>query len=90
MTELEEFFLHSKPSQILVQLNYPGKDHYTSEIAKEVDCTYSHAVRIIKKMESHDLIQTRKEGRKKVVELTEKGQEIVEPLSELLHKLQQE
>lgn len=87
MAKLEELFLHTKPSRILVQLNHPNRENYTAEIASEVGCTYSHAVRVVQKMEKEGLVHTHREGRKKPVELTQKGREIAEPLSELIHLL---
>lgn len=84
MSEIEDLFLHTKPAHILVQLNHPERENHTSEIARRTDCTYSHAVRIIEKMEERGLVETHREGRKKPVTLTEKGEKIAEPLSEII------
>jgi len=84
MSEIEDLFLHSKPAHILVQLSHPERENHTSEIARRTDCTYSHAVRIIEKMEDNELVETHREGRKKPVELTKKGKKIAEPMNELL------
>jgi predicted transcriptional regulator len=83
----EDLFLHSKPAKIMVQLNNPTKENYASKIAKNVDCTYSHAVRTIQKLEEQELIVSNKNGRKKELRLTEEGGEIAETLSELLYQL---
>lgn len=85
MTELEELLLHSKPVKILVQLNNPSRDNYPSQIAKDIDCTYSHAVRTLQRLEEQGLIESEKSGRKKHLKLTEKGKKIAKALSELLH-----
>lgn len=87
MKNKEDLFLHSKPAKILVQLNNPTKENYASKIAKNVDCTYSHAVRTIQNLEDYDLIESEKKGRKKELKLTDEGREIAETLSELLHQL---
>ncbi len=87
MGEKEELFLKLKPARILVELNDPNTDSYTSQIAQEVDCTYSHAVRIIQRLEEEGLVESEKEGRKKILKLTAKGQQIAETLSHLLHQL---
>lgn len=88
MAKLEELFLHTKPCHILVQLNHPQRENYISEISSEIDCTYSHAVRVIQKLEEKDLVQTHKEGRKKKVELTEKGRNLAEILGDLIYELE--
>lgn len=89
MTSKEDLFLHSKPVKILVQLNNPAKENYPSQISREIDCTYSHTVRIIQKLEQNGLVRAEKEGRKKQLQLTEEGQDIAETLSQLLHQLRQ-
>jgi DNA-binding MarR family transcriptional regulator len=87
LTELEELLLHSKPVKILVHLNNPSTDNYPSQIAKDIDCTYSHTVRITQRLEDHSLINAEKNGRKKQLQLTDKGEKISKVLSELLHIL---
>lgn len=87
MGEKEELFLKLKPARILVQLNDPHTENYTSKVAREVDCTYSHAVRIIQRLKEEDLVETEKEGRKKMIKLTASGQQISETLSHLMHQL---
>jgi DNA-binding MarR family transcriptional regulator len=48
---------------------------YPSEVAKRVNVTYSHIVKITKKCESLGLITMSKLGRIKKITLTAKGQE---------------
>jgi len=84
MTELEEFFLNVKPVKILIVLNDPNTESYASAISKKTDCTYSHTVRIIQKMEDFNLIESNMKGRKKELELTEKGRELAKSLSEVM------
>ncbi|MFB6100846.1 MAG: winged helix DNA-binding protein [Candidatus Nanohalobium sp.] len=86
MTDAEDIFLHKKPARLMVHLNNPARDNYTSQIAREIDCTYSHAVRITQKLEETGLVKSRKEGRKKILELTTPGEQVAEALSELLHR----
>lgn len=85
MTDLEQFFLNVKPVKILIELNNPSTENYASAISKKTDCTYSHTVRILGKMEESDLITSDMKGRKKELELTEEGQELAQTLSEALH-----
>lgn len=51
---------------------------YGSVLAKEVDCTYSHAVKILQEMEKAKLVDFEKQGRIKVINLTENGNKIAE------------
>lgn len=72
--ELEIMFLHDKPSRIITRLKGPKK--YASILAKEVDCTYSHAVRILQDMKKLGLVEFERKGRIKLVGLTKTGEEI--------------
>lgn len=84
MEDLESFFLNVKPVKILITLNNPGTDNYASAISKKTDCTYSHTVRIIQKLEDAGLVESNMKGRKKEIELTEKGLKLAKALSEAL------
>ena len=86
MSQKEELLLHTKPVKILVQLHNPSSDNYASQLAREIDCTYSHAVRTVKRLEEHGLIEKQQKGRKNHIELTEPGKNIAEVLAELLHQ----
>ncbi|MFO7793611.1 MAG: winged helix DNA-binding protein [Candidatus Nanohaloarchaea archaeon] len=88
MEDLESFFLNVKPVKILITLNNPGTDNYASAISKETDCTYSHTVRIIQKLEDGGLVESNMKGRKKEIELTEKGLELAKALSGALHLME--
>jgi predicted transcriptional regulator len=52
-----------------------------------VDCTYSHAVKILQGLEKMGLVQFEKKGRIKLIKLTKRGCEIadlIEKVRELL------
>lgn len=87
MNGLEEFFLNVKPAKILIALNDPNTESYASAISKKTDCTYSHTVRIIQKLEGFDLVESEMKGRKKELELTDRGQKLAKVLSEVMHLL---
>ncbi|MFH1211509.1 MAG: winged helix DNA-binding protein [Candidatus Woesearchaeota archaeon] len=61
---------------MLVTLLNKNKDIYASSLAKVVDCTYSHVVKILQEMEKSGLIAFEKQGRLKVLTLTKKGEEV--------------
>lgn len=86
---LQEFFVNVKSAKILVSLSNPTVDNYASEISSEVDCTYSHTVRILQKFEKEGLVTTNKEGRKKMVELTSDGEDLAQKMGDLMHELGQ-
>ncbi|MFB6116289.1 MAG: winged helix DNA-binding protein [Candidatus Nanosalina sp.] len=85
--DLESFFINEKPVKILVNINSGFTGNYASELSSEVDATYSHTVRILHQLEEFELIESEKDGRKKVVELTDEGEEIAKTCGELLNKL---
>jgi DNA-binding MarR family transcriptional regulator len=87
MEGLEEFFLNVKPVKILIVLNDPNTGSYASAISKKADCTYSHTVRIIQRMEESGLVDSEMKGRKKELELTEEGRELAQALSGVKYKL---
>lgn len=63
---------------MLVALKKLSKARYGSILAKEVDCTYSHAVKILQMLEKLDLVIFEKKGRMKLIKLTKKGQELAD------------
>jgi len=71
-----DIFFRRKPALMLVALKRISRARYGSVLAKEVDCTYSHAVKILQGLEKLDLVGFEKKGRVKLIKLTKKGQEI--------------
>jgi len=85
--EIFEVFFRRKPAMILVALRNSSKNRYGSVLAKEVDCTYSHAVKILQEMEKNKLVTFEKQGRIKTISLTEAGDRVadhIERIKELL------
>ena len=68
--EIFEVFFRRKPAMMLVALRNSTKNRYGSILAKEVDCTYSHAVKILQEMQTANLVNFEKSGRIKNVRLT--------------------
>ena len=71
-----DVFFREKPAMMLVELKNASSDVYASVLAKQIDCTYSHVVKILQEMQKAELINFKKEGRLKLLELTKKGYEI--------------
>lgn len=78
-----EVFFRRKPAMILVALRKGGKSRYGSVLAKEVDCTYSHAVKILQEMEKAKLVEFEKQGRIKTIKLTGSGDKIAEHIEKI-------
>ena len=78
-----EVFFRKKPAMILVSLRKGGKNRYGSVLAKEVDCTYSHAVKILQEMEKAKLVVFEKHGRIKSIKLTENGTKVAEHIDKI-------
>jgi len=76
MKDAFDLFFRRKPALMLVALKKITKAKYGSILAKEVDCTYSHAVKILQALEKLGLVTFEKKGRTKLIKLTKKGEEI--------------
>ncbi|MBT4651124.1 hypothetical protein HOC13_01230 [Candidatus Woesearchaeota archaeon] len=74
--EIFDVFFREKPAMMLVELKNANSQVYASVLAKQIDCTYSHVVKILQEMQKSNLINFKKEGRLKLLELTKKGYEI--------------
>jgi len=73
-----DIFFRRKPALMLIALKKISRARYGSILAKEVDCTYSHAVKILQTLEKLGLVTFEKKGRIKLIKLTKKGQDIAE------------
>ncbi|MEM4282433.1 MAG: winged helix DNA-binding protein [Candidatus Woesearchaeota archaeon] len=61
---------------MLVHLKNAKSEIYASSLAKQIDCTYSHVVKILQQMEKDNLVNCEKQGRLKLLTLTKKGVEL--------------
>lgn len=85
--DIFEVFFRRKPAMILVALRKGGRNRYGSVLAKEVDCTYSHAVKILQEMEKAKLVDFEKQGRIKTIKLTDNGNRIAEHIEKIKNLL---
>lgn len=76
-------FFREKPAMMLVNLLNSTSEHYASSLAKVVDCTYSHIVKILNEMQKAGLIVFRKQGRLKVLSLTDKGRAVAQSIDDI-------
>ncbi len=78
-----DIFFRRKPALMLIALKKLSRARYGSLLAKEVDCTYSHAVKILQMLEKLSLITFEKKGRIKLIKLTKKGAEIADNIENI-------
>ena len=78
-----DIFFRRKPALMLVALKRIARARYGSILAKEVDCTYSHAVKILQNLERLGLVVFEKKGRIKLIKLTKRGQEVADNIENI-------
>jgi len=76
-----DLFFRRKPALMLIALKKVSRAKYGSQLAKEVDCTYSHAVKILQNLEELGLVSFEKKGRIKIIKLTKKGTDVAEHIA---------
>lgn len=83
MEENMDLFFRKKPAMMLVSLKRNTRMRYGSVLAKEVDCTYSHAVKILQILQDLELVVFEKRGRIKVIQLTKKGKDVADAIENI-------
>ena len=78
-----DIFFRRKPALMLVTLKKNSRMRYGSILAKEVDCTYSHAVKILQTLEELKLVEFSKKGRIKLIKLTKRGKEVADAIENI-------
>ena len=69
-------FFREKPALMLLGLRNAKSGVYASSLAKSIDCTYSHVVKILQEMQKAGLVNFEKQGRLKLLTLTKNGNDI--------------
>ena len=85
--EIFSVFFREKPSMMLVHLKNSENSIYASSLAKRIDCTYSHVVKILQEMEKSGLVNFEKTGRLKLLTLTKKGEDIAGKIDSIRQNL---
>ena len=84
-SDLTKLFLRTKPVKMVISLKKGPK--YATQVSKEIDCTYSHTVKLLDELETLGLVTFKKPGRIKVIELTEDGEDLAHSIEGVLMKL---
>ncbi len=85
--EIFNVFFREKPAMMLVELKNAKNEIYASSLAKNIDCTYSHVVKILQEMQKAGLVNFDKQGRLKLLTLTKKGTEVAEHIERIKNLL---
>ena len=80
---LLDIFCNAKPAKALIYLQRKDRSH-AREISDAINTTYSHAVRLLARLNSKGLMEHEKKGRKKEYELTENGEALAANLFDLI------
>ena len=80
-------FFREKPAMMLLGLHNAKGPVYASNLAKSVDCTYSHVVKILQHMERSNLITFEKTGRLKLLNLTKEGKVVADHVNQVKNLL---
>ena len=78
-----DLFFRRKPALMMIALKNSSKNKYGSILAKEIDCTYSHAVKILQTLEKMGLVTFDKQGRVKLIKLTKKGKDVASSIESI-------
>ena len=78
--EIFNVLFREKPAMMLVEIKNAKGEIYASSVAKLVDCTYSHVVKILQEMQKAGLVNFEKQGRLKLLTLTKTYYEVSEKI----------
>lgn len=81
--EIFRIFFREKPAMMLVKLMNTKSEVYASSLAKQIDCTYSHVVKVLQEMQKEGLINFDKQGRLKLLTLTKKGCDVAGKIEDI-------
>ncbi|MFC2154085.1 hypothetical protein ACFLRC_01200 [Candidatus Altiarchaeota archaeon] len=84
-TSIKNLLFQKKPVGVILSLHgCEGK--YPAKIAKEIDCTYTHTLKILGILKSNGIVEFKKQGRIKEVALTNKGKGLASDIKSLADK----
>jgi len=69
-------FFRIKPVDALVSLFDEKREWYASSLAKEIDCTFPHIIKILRDFKELGIVSFEEKGRKKFIFLTPKGRQL--------------
>lgn len=86
MEKIIDIFFKEKPSLILIALNKNGDEgKIISCLAKDANCVFAHVTNILKYFHKENITTFKKEGRNKIIKLTEKGKKLAILLEQMIN-----
>ncbi|HIJ98673.1 TPA: winged helix DNA-binding protein [archaeon] len=82
---METLFFREKPARLLVYVKRDQKA-YASTLAKRIDCTYAHTVKLLDRMQQMGLVNFDRSGRIKYITLTSTGNDLAEHFESLIFR----
>jgi DNA-binding MarR family transcriptional regulator len=82
---ISRLFFRNKQVKLLTSLKSGPK--YATILSKEVDCTYSHTVKLLDQFKSFGLVDFEKKGRIKIIKLTNDGEELANSIEGAMIKI---
>lgn len=86
-SQIFNVFFREKPAMMLLTLFNSKSEMYASTLAKQVDCTYSHVVKVLQQLEESGLVKFNRQGRLKLLTLTKKGESIADNMNSIRSSL---
>ena len=80
---MQNVFLRIKPCRMMILLKDSGSK-YISELAKESGSTYVHTTKLVRKLEKEGFLTLEQNGKKRMVKLTEKGNQVAASLADAM------
>lgn len=85
---LAGFLTKEIPCKALLHLYHKGES-FSQRMVRDIDTTYAHTVKTVNRLESRGLLRSKKEGRKRMLELTEKGEKVAEAVENLFEVVEE-
>jgi len=82
-TQLLDIFCNPKPVTALVYLSRNDEPH-AREISQAIDTTYSHAIRMLNRLEDNGMISSKRSTRKKQYQLTDDGEALADDFEQVI------
>ena len=83
MKSLFNIFVRRAPSEMFITMLHTEGTVFASKLARKINVTYSHTVKILQVMEYNGLVSFEIKGRCKFITLTEKGRSVANHLNKL-------
>lgn len=85
---LGQIILSEKPLETLAHLKSEETENYGIGISDSIEASHAHTITILNRLEEHSLVTTEKKSRKKIITLTQEGEELAEAAEDLLNRIE--